>query len=177
VSTATAPNAATVVIKAANDVVVTVNDQVTTRRSTEETFRTPELEQGRTYSYTVKAEATRDGKKVSETKRVTVRAGQRSDVDFTALGNDQGDVARVTVLGPGAARLTVNDVELGTVESRRSFETPRLESGRRYYYTIKAEVSDAGQPRVATQRVYVEAGKNVTVDFRELTSAARAAAE
>ena len=48
-------------------------------------FQTPELEQGREYFYEVRAEVMRDGKPVSETRRVTVKAGEVVRTDFRSL--------------------------------------------------------------------------------------------
>jgi uncharacterized protein (TIGR03000 family) len=167
---------ATVLLKAPADVVVTVNGQVATRRSEEEEFQTPNLRPGYTYSYQFKAEAIRDGKKVTLERRVTVRAGQKSVVDFGSLATAEGrDVAKVRVIGPASARVIVNNVELGTVGNRPAFETPRLQPGRKYYYTIRAVVTQGGRVRTATQRVNVEAGKDVTVDFSELAIDVRSA--
>jgi uncharacterized protein (TIGR03000 family) len=45
-------------------------------------FTTPALERHEEYSYTVKAEVTRDGRTVAQTKDVTVRAGEKSNVKF-----------------------------------------------------------------------------------------------
>ena len=50
------------------------------------TFSTPALEAGRTYYYTVTAEMTRDGRKVSDSRRVVVAAGQDVSVEFTEAG-------------------------------------------------------------------------------------------
>ena len=43
------------------------------------TFVTPPLDPAKAYSYTLKAEAVRDGRTVSTTKEITVRAGQETD--------------------------------------------------------------------------------------------------
>jgi uncharacterized protein (TIGR03000 family) len=176
VASARDPARATVLVKAPADVTVTVNGQATTRRSTEETFLTPPLESGKTYAYVFKAEATRDGAPVSRTRRITVRAGQRSEVDFTDLRAEASRaVAQVTVLGPGEARVIVDGVVMGTVGTRPTFETPMLEPGRKYFYTVKAELNGGGATRTASKRVTVEAGKAVTVDFRDLAVELRAA--
>jgi uncharacterized protein (TIGR03000 family) len=45
-------------------------------------FTTPSLERHEEYSYTVKAEVIRDGRTVTETKDVAVRAGENSNVKF-----------------------------------------------------------------------------------------------
>jgi uncharacterized protein (TIGR03000 family) len=164
---------ATVVVKAPTDVRLTVNGQPTTLRGTQETFSSPNLEPGRSYSYLFKAEAVRDGKTVSLTRRVVVRAGQEARVDLTNLESGNGlpeDVARVTVLVPATAELFIDGVRYPSTSEKRSFETPRLEPGRSYYYTLRAEVTRDGQPRSESQRVIVRGGKEVTVDFKELRS-------
>jgi uncharacterized protein (TIGR03000 family) len=156
-----------VVIKAARDVKVTFNGVTTNRKSEEELFLTPNLRPGQTYAYQVKAEVYRDGKKVTRTRRVLVRAGTRSRVDFSDLGTavaSKGESARVTVLLPQGTRLYVDGKAYGTT-SKQTFTTPRLEKGKNYFYSLKAEKLDDGQADV--RRVNVQAGKEVTVDFRQ----------
>jgi uncharacterized protein (TIGR03000 family) len=51
-------------------------------------FNTPALEPGQAYYYMVRVESTRDGKPVSETRRVIVRAGQVARADFKDLTSD-----------------------------------------------------------------------------------------
>ncbi len=50
------------------------------------TFSTPPLLAGRTFYYTVTAEMTRDGRKVSDSRRVLVSAGGDVSVEFTEAG-------------------------------------------------------------------------------------------
>jgi uncharacterized protein (TIGR03000 family) len=166
---------ATVVVKAPAGVSLTVNDQPTTLRKTEETFNTPNLQPGLTYSYVFKAEAVREGKPVSVTRRVSVRAGEESRVDLTDMTAEApnrvpGDVARVTVLLPADARLSVDGVALRAGSAKRTFDTPKIEPGRSYHYTFTAEVVRDGQTHTRNRRVYVEAGKEATVDFKDLAS-------
>ena len=51
-------------------------------------FNTPELEPGQAYYYMVRVETIHDGKPVSETRRVIVRAGQVARADFKDLTSD-----------------------------------------------------------------------------------------
>ncbi len=51
-------------------------------------FNTPELEPGQAYYYMVRVESIRDGKPVSESRRVIVRAGQVARADFKDLTSD-----------------------------------------------------------------------------------------
>jgi len=167
---------ARVVIKAPADVRITFNGQATTRRSTEETFLTPDLEPGRTYAYRVTASVVREGKPVTRNERVVVRAGKRSVVDFTDLGeataSAKGDPARVTVLLPAGARLYVDGQAYGS-SARQTFATPRLDKRKVYYYTLQAEKPAGDRSQNDVRRVNVEAGKSVTVDFRSRSVASR----
>jgi uncharacterized protein (TIGR03000 family) len=160
---------ATVVIKAPLDVRVKVNGELTSRSSAEEAFATPTLQPGRTYSYQVTMEAERDGKTVTKTEKVLVRANQESRVDFSTMGAPS-EPARVTVLAPDGARVFVDGVSVSIGADQRSFETPKLEPGKQYYYTIKAELEQDGRTRTESQRVIVAAGKAVTVEFKNLTA-------
>jgi len=52
-------------------------------------FVTPQLDQNQNYSYTVRARWNQNGQPVDRTKKVTVHAGERMNVDFTHdTGND-----------------------------------------------------------------------------------------
>jgi uncharacterized protein (TIGR03000 family) len=165
---------ATVVVKAPAGVRLTVNDQPTALSKTEETFTTPRLQPGLPYSYVFKAEAVREGKPITVTRRVTVRAGEESRVDLTDMMKAEppnrvpADVARVTVLLPADARLSVDGVPLRSGSAKRTFDTPKIEPGRSYHYTFTAEVVRDGQTYTRDRRVDVEAGKDVTVDFKDL---------
>jgi uncharacterized protein (TIGR03000 family) len=162
-------NAAEVVVKAPVDVQLSVDERVLPRTANQETFRTPELEAGYSYTYTFKARVVRDGKTVSYAKQVKVRAGQTSVADFTKLTSEGKDTAQVTVKLPAEARLYIDDVPCPLTSASRTFTTPDLNAGQSYYYTLKAEVvRGGGKPQTASQRVLVEAGKQVTVEFKDL---------
>jgi uncharacterized protein (TIGR03000 family) len=164
---------ATVVVKAPADVVLKVNGKVTRRRATKETFLTPALRPGRTYSYLFRAEAKRDGETVVRTRRIVVRAGQRSVVDFSELSAPAASgVARVTILVPARAKLFANGVAVGTASAKRTFETPELAGGRTYQYEFRADLERDGRVESLSRRVSVEPGKEVTVDFRERAAVA-----
>ena len=93
---------ATVVIKAPMDVRITVNGQLTDRQSAEQIFTTPDLQPGKTYSYDFRAEAVRDGKTVTRTQTVIVKAGRESRADFGDLTAADAP-AHVTITAPADA--------------------------------------------------------------------------
>jgi uncharacterized protein (TIGR03000 family) len=69
------------------DARVTFDGDATAQAGPNRLFSSPPLDRGRAYHYTVKARWTQNGQPVERTRRVEVRAGQRSTVDFT---QDQG---------------------------------------------------------------------------------------
>ena len=136
-------------------------------------FESPPFAPGRRYTYTLRAEAARGGNTVVKTRRVELRAGGAIEEDFTGLFPPQDLPAprpgrcRVTVVLPADARLFVDNVPCPLTSGRRSFETPPLPAGRRFFYMLRAEVSRGGAVRTRSQKVLVEAGKDVTVRFDE----------
>jgi uncharacterized protein (TIGR03000 family) len=168
---ASATQPATVVVKADPAVEIKVNGQITARRFAEESYQSPALVPGRSYTYTVVASLTREGKTISQTKEITVQAGRRSEVDFTSLGTatTETESASVTVVLPEGARLTVNDVVV-TATGKQTFQTPKLEKGKSYFYTVMAELNRDGRTVTDTRRVDVTAGKAVTIDFTTSSS-------
>jgi uncharacterized protein (TIGR03000 family) len=155
---------ATVLVKAPLDVHITVNGNVAERTTAEQVFTTPDLERGRTYSYEFRAEAIRDGKTITRTRKVIVKAGQESKADFSDL-NQADAPAHVTIAAPADARVTVDGVEIPA--KARTFNTPTLEAGRKYYYTVKMAVTRDGRALSDSKHVVLESGKDVTVEFKE----------
>jgi uncharacterized protein (TIGR03000 family) len=167
-----AGNTATVVIRAPAGVRVTVDGQDTGRQAPEATFNTPALQPGQTYSYQFKAEVVRDGQPVSEVKKVLVRAGERSVVDFNHLAPPAREVSRVAVVtfeAPEDARVWVAGVRWPLSRTQRSFNTPELEPGKTYFYEVKAEVVRDGKVQSEQQRIAVTPGKHITVEFKNLS--------
>ena len=61
---------------------LTVDDTPTQSTTAQRTFVWPPLERGKTFSYTLKAEVYRNGQPVAQTRQVTVRAGEQTNVHF-----------------------------------------------------------------------------------------------
>jgi len=73
---------ATIQVSLPADAKLSIDDAPTTSTSASRTFATPALEQGKVFYYTLKAEIVRDGKTLSATSRVAVRAGEESRVSI-----------------------------------------------------------------------------------------------
>jgi uncharacterized protein (TIGR03000 family) len=81
---ATAPGTtATVIVELPADAKLTIDGEATTSTSATRVFQTPELEPGKTFHYTLRAQVERDGKLQSVTRRVEVRAGEQTRVSLT----------------------------------------------------------------------------------------------
>jgi uncharacterized protein (TIGR03000 family) len=76
--------------------------------------------------------------------------------------------AQVEVKLPADARLFVDGRALSATGTARWFQTPALETGREFYYTVKVEAVRDGEKVSKTERVYVAANRTARVDFSDL---------
>jgi len=79
-STGSAP--ATITVRLPANARLTVDGAPTRSSSDTRALVTPELERGKDFHYTLEAQIIRDGKPVTLSKRVTVRAGEETEVTF-----------------------------------------------------------------------------------------------
>lgn len=79
--------------------------------------------------------------------------------------------ARVTVKLPSDARLWVENVLCPLTSGERTFNTPTLQPGRQYFYTLKVEVNRNGRALSENRRVYLSGGQQITVDFTTVNTA------
>jgi uncharacterized protein (TIGR03000 family) len=63
-----------------------VNDQPTKSTTARRILQSPSLEPGSAYSYLLRAEIQREGRKYQQVKKVGVRAGQEAAVTFSEEG-------------------------------------------------------------------------------------------
>jgi len=158
----TTPNKAQVVVRLPADAKLYANDTLTNLSSAERSFSTPSLEKGQDYQYSMKVEYTRDGKTVSDSQIVKVRAGEVSVVEFV---DKSTAISTIKFVAPEGAKLFVENKLLGT---SGSFKTPELTKGAEYAYSVRAELNRDGKTEASTQRVVFKAGEAVTVDFMDL---------
>jgi uncharacterized protein (TIGR03000 family) len=89
---------------------------------------------------------------------------------YTTAGDSQFK-ATLTVLLPSAdADIWLGDTRTITQGMERKFESPALEPGRDYHYTVKARWMVDGKPVEQTRVVPVHAGQSSTVNFRDAIS-------
>jgi len=73
---------ATIVVTLPVDAKLTIDDTATKATSGTRVFSSPVLEPGKDYFYTLKAEMIQDGKPVTASKRISVRAGEETRVNL-----------------------------------------------------------------------------------------------
>ena len=78
---------AKLVVEVPADAKLYIDDQPMKTTAEKREFRTPLLKKGETYYYEVRAEVVRDGKPISETKKVLIRAGEEATANFKDMGN------------------------------------------------------------------------------------------
>jgi uncharacterized protein (TIGR03000 family) len=170
---------ATVLVKLPADATMYVDGIKADLTSGTRSFTTPVLTAGRDYVYNIRIEAVRDGETVQQTQRVALRANETSQVvfgEFEAVAKTAPkSPAKVVVKLPADAKLYVDGVLCPQSSPTRSFETPALTPGKTYAYTLKAEVVRDGQMKAETKRIEMVAGKEVNVDFGDLSAVQSAA--
>jgi uncharacterized protein (TIGR03000 family) len=104
----------------------------------------------------------------SEAERAAVRdALKKVREDSEVRSIKASNSARVIVKLPSDARLFVDNVLCNLPTGTRAFNTPALETGRKYYYTLRTELNRDGRTISQSQRVIVTAGQRVNVTFTE----------
>jgi uncharacterized protein (TIGR03000 family) len=86
--TSAAPNRAKLIVELPADAKLYVDDRAMKSTSGVRTFNTPELEPGQLYYYELRVEVERDGKPVTETKRVIVKAGEVVRANFPKVESE-----------------------------------------------------------------------------------------
>jgi uncharacterized protein (TIGR03000 family) len=89
-----APSRAKLIVELPPDAKLYIDDLPMKTTSEVRSFNTPVLERGQSYYYMVRAEVIRDGKPVTQTRRVIVRAGQTARANFKDMDTEAVSTAR-----------------------------------------------------------------------------------
>jgi uncharacterized protein (TIGR03000 family) len=84
----------------------------------------------------------------------------------------KGTGANIKFRLPADAKLYVDGKLTMLTGTERSFTTPALEAGQKFFYDVKAELMVDGKPVVEEKRVIVEAGSDLVEAFPKLLAAA-----
>lgn len=169
-----APQPGKVLLDMPADALVLINDEQVGSTSA---VGTPALAPGQEYVLNIEAALVRDGKSINRVKRLSLRAGQVVRLAYNDLeldtgrwtrGDESTAAAHITVRLPADARLTVHGVDCPLTSDTRTFDTPVLKRGQKYYYLLKAEVVRDGRTIAQTRRVDFRSGERVSVSFDDL---------
>lgn len=76
--------------------------------------------------------------------------------------------ASIVVKVPAEAKVFVNDYQMKSTSTERSFTSPELDRGRDYYYTIRVAVEKNGKTVEDSRRVLIRAGETSSLAFDNL---------
>jgi uncharacterized protein (TIGR03000 family) len=79
--------------------------------------------------------------------------------------------ATIEIILPPNCKVYVDDQLIRSVPGKHRLETPPLERKELYSYTFRVEIERDGKTVTFLRKFPVQAGKTVTADFRELTTA------
>jgi len=84
---------------------------------------------------------------------------------YAAPASAQQGVLMNVVVPKADAEVFINDTATSSTGTERQFESPALDPGQSYHYTIRAQWMDNGKRVEQKREVPVKAGQTVTVDF------------
>jgi len=162
--TSLGPDSAFLAVNVPNDANVTVNGLAT--RSTGESRRyvSRNLTPGFNYTYEVTATTDVNGRAVSQTKTVQLRAGEEVAVNFDLLAAADVETA-LTLHVPADAQVYLDGTATNGKGSVRTFRTTRLEDGQSWSdYVVRVTIVRDGEEMTKEETISLNAG-----DQKELT--------
>jgi uncharacterized protein (TIGR03000 family) len=156
---------ATIIVTLPVDARLYVDGTLMTLTGAVRTFRAPNLQPNLKYTYTIRMEVERNGKKLEDSKTVELQPGKTTQVVFAEPAPASG-TARLDIKVPAGATLTVEGQAYAA--GQQSIQTPALESGKDYVYTLKLENDRNGRKETLTRDVNFRAGEVVAVSFEAL---------
>jgi len=162
------------------DAKVFVNGIATTTTGSQRKYLSRGLMPGYRYTYEVRAEVTRHGRRYKDTKVVQIRAGETGDLAFS-FGGPRPVAAKplrtsVTLVVPEDAEVTLAGNPTGSTGAVRQFSTTKLLAGQKWSdYMIRVTVDRDGRMQSRERTITLTAGESRTLkfDFGEDRLAAR----
>jgi len=145
---------------------VYVNDRLTSTPGAIREYVSRNLARGYNYTYEVRAEMEVDGKTVSESKKVDLRAGQHVKLAFDfATPSDEVETS-VTVKVPADAKVNLGGNDTKATGEKRTFRTSAIRKGGEWKdYKIVVTANVDGVEVTKEQTFDLLAGENKELDF------------
>jgi len=167
----------TLIVEVPAEAKIYVNDRLTSTPGEIREYISRNLVRGYNYSYEVRAEMEVDGKTVTETKKVDLRAGQNVRLAFNMAPAATDEVeTSITVKVPANAKVNLGGNDTKASGETRVFRTSALGKDgewKDYKIVVTAEVD--GREITKEQTFDLKAGENkeLTFDFDAANVAAR----
>lgn len=162
-----------------------VNGTETTSTGMQRQFVSRGLQAGNRYAYEVRAEVTRDGKTMTETKTVNLGPGEQAGLAFNLDGSNDAPVAagsktktKLTLHVPADAKVYLSGRETTSSGDVREFTTTKLESGADWNdYTVRVVANIDGREVSKEETITLKGGedKDLSFDFNSSAVASTAA--
>jgi len=157
----------TLIVEVPADAKIYVNDRLTSTPGELREYVSRNLVRGYNYAYEVRAEVERDGKVVSETKRVDLRAGENTRLAFSMAPAAAKEVeTSITLKVPANAMVNLGGNHTNASGDVRVFRTSALSAGaewKDYKIVVTAEVD--GRQITKEQTFDLKAGENKELSF------------
>jgi uncharacterized protein (TIGR03000 family) len=161
-----------------------INGTATTSTGSERQYISRGLNAGNRYEYEVRAEMTRDGQTITETKNVALAAGQQINLSFNFEGNQEAPVAgkkastKLTIHVPADAKVYLAGRETSSTGDMREFTTSKLTPGSEWKdYTVHVVANIDGRDVSKDETITLTGGedRDLTFDFNSNPIASTAA--
>jgi uncharacterized protein (TIGR03000 family) len=161
-----------------------INGTATTSTGSERQYVSRGLSSGNRYDYEVRAEITRDGNTITETKNVTLTAGQQANVSFNFEGKQEAPIAgkkastKLTIHVPADAKVYLAGRETSSTGEVREFTTSKLTPGTEWNnYTVHVVANVDGRDVSKDETITLTGGedRDLTFDFNANPIASTAA--
>ncbi len=144
---------------------VYVNGRLTSTPGGKRQYVSRNLIAGEKYTYEVRAEVERDGKKVEQTKVVSLTAGSNKNLDFD-FGETRELITSLTLSVPADAKVSLGDVQTSSVGPVRYYSTKELKKGEAWKdYKVVVSVNRNGKTVSQEKTVTVAAGQSMQLNF------------
>ncbi len=145
---------------------VYVNNRLTKTPGSRRTFVSRGLVGGFDYTYEIRAEIERDGKTITRSRVVSLRAGQRADVALDFDQPDSDPETTLTVYVPEDAEVYLEGQKTRSKGKVRQFRTSQLKPGQKWEdYTVRVVWNRDGRRLTQERNITLEGGKVQEVSF------------
>ena len=156
-------DAALIAVDVPADATIYVNGIKTSATGTARQFVSRGLAEGKRYEFTVRMTVDRDGKSSEQTKVVSLAAGGRSSLSFSAAAAPK---TSLTLHVPADAKVWLAGNQTASTGATRQFETSTLAAGQAWRnYEIRVATVVDGREQVVSKVIDLAAGESIELSL------------